>query len=284
MSAGDLISLPWQVELNELLMGPETDFVVRHLDLWAPPEVRQAEQARAQAHGMSPGRDWFGSRLVAAEFYVIGDTDAIEAVNRQTLTGAWQPPSDTSAVPLVWMEDDGIKYRLYGKPRLASPRVEPRIPTECRFVATDPLIYSNVESSASTGLSTAVGGLSFPATAPFVFGSAGTGNTMSCPNDGNTATSWVATFTGPLIAPELVHVGSGKRISLTGASLAAGETLVVDSGPGKHTVLYMGTTSRYSWLAAASQWFDLEPGANSVTLLGASGAGSVSIAWRSAWI
>ncbi len=281
MAAGDLITVPFQVELNELLMGAQTDYVTRTLDLWAAPEVRNGEMERAQQHGLFAGVDRFGGRMVAASFYVTGASDAIEVANRQALAAAWQPPA-SGVVPLVWMDDDGVKYRLNGKPRLASSLVEPRTPTECRFVATDPRIYANAEQSASTGLATTSGGLDFPAAAPFVFGTGGSGSTMACPNDGTIDTPWVATFTGPLVAPTLTHVDSGKALILSGASLAAGETLIVSSAD--RTVLLEGTASRYAWLAGTSQWFDLTPGANSINLTGASGAGTVSIAWRSAWI
>lgn len=282
MAAGDLITAAWQFELNGLLMGYGTTYTTIAFDTWAAPEVRAGESSRAQAHGDYPGTDWLGGRLITLEFSVNPSTQPVEIAARQALTAAWCPPSDGSTVPLVWREGDGVTYRVNGKPRLASPRAEYRLPTECRFVGSDPRIYANTLSTASTPLTTATSGLTFPATAPFVFGSGGTGNTMSCANAGTFPTSWVATFTGPLVAPELVHLGTGKRITLSGASLAAGETLVVDSDA--RTVLLNGTASRYSWLAPTSQWFSLAAGANSVMLLGASGSGSVSLAWRSAWI
>lgn len=282
MAVGDLISQPFQLELNGLLMGPSTDFVTRQLDLWSAPDIRTGETARAQQHGLYAGTDWLGGRMIAAAFYVTGTTDAVEVVNRQSLAAAWQMPASGTRAQLVWQEDDGVKYCVFGKPRLASPKVEPRLPTECRFVATDPRIYANVASSAATGLATASGGLLFPAVAPFVFGTGGAGATMACTNAGTFSTPWSATFTGPLVAPTLTHVTSGKALILSGASLAAGETLVVDSAA--HTVLLNGTASRFSWLAGSSQWFDLDPGSNAVNLTGASGAGTVTITWRSAWI
>lgn len=283
MSAGDLVTTAWQLELNGVLLGPGTNYLLRDVDLWAAPEVAPAETARAQAHGMFAGRDWLRQRLVTASVAIVAQsTDAAEIVLRQALTAAWQPPSDGTPVPLVWMEDDAVKYRVVGKPRLASPKVSPRMPAECRFVCTDPRIYANAESSASTGLATVSGGLTFAAAAPFVFGSAGAGSTMACTNAGTFPTPWVATFTGPLVAPGLEHVGLGMSISFPSASLAAGETLVVDSAA--RTVLLNGTASRYSWLSSTSRWFELQAGANSVRLSGSSGAGSVTLTWRSAWL
>ena len=287
MAAGDLITLPWQLELAGVLMGDGTDFVVRSCDLWSAPQIRATDVPRSGTHGLAAGeRERFGGRQVAASFYITGDTDTVEVENRQMLQAAWAPSeTDAALVPLVWMEDDGRKYRVHGRPRGASVRVEPRMPADCRFLALDPRIYDNDESTSSTALGTLTGGLSFPAAAPFVFGTSGTSAVMACDNVGTTDAPWTATFAGPLTAPELVHVESGSRMSFPSAVLAAGESLVVDSD--SRTVLLNGTASRYSWLAATSQWFDLQPasiGTNSVQLLGSAGAGTVTIAWRSAWI
>lgn len=276
MAAGDLITTAWQLELNELLMGPSTPYTVRELDLWAAPEVRTADSPRVQAHGTLSGQEWLGERRVVARLYV--DT----AGDRQSLTAAWRPSDDGEVVPLVWMEDDGELYRVHGKPRLADVRVEPGMPAECRFVCTDPRIYANTASVVSTGLSTTSGGLTFAATAPFVFGSAGSSSVMECVNAGTFPTSWVATFTGPLVAPGLVELSTGRTVSFPGVTLAAGESLVVDADA--RTVMLNGTASRYSWLSSFSRWFDLQPGSTSVQLTGASGAGAVELSWRSAWI
>ena len=254
--------------------------------LMSTPSIRTADVPRSGRNGVTPGPDLLGAGKVVFDLHVLGSDLATMEGYVADLTEAFAPSSSDIALD-VRMSGTPDEYRFYGRPRgveVAWPRTTRNGVCRARalFVATDPLRYSTTESTASTGLTTLSGGLDFPATAPFVFGTAGDSSVMDCTNDGTIATPWVATFSGPLTAPELVHLGSGKRITLSGATLAAGETLVVDSDA--RTVLLEGTASRYSWLAAASQWFDIEPGANSVQLLGASGSGSVSLAWRSAWI
>lgn len=280
MAVGDLITTAWQWELNGLLMGANTVYEVRGFDMWAAPDVRGGETARAQQHGMYPGTDWLGGRLAKMNISITPVNEDADLLARQNLASAWQIPS-SGVAQLVWREGS-TKYALFGKPRLADTRGEFRLPTECRFIATDPRIYANAASSAVTGLATATGGLSFSAAAPFVFGTSGSGSTMSCTNAGTFDAPWTATFTGPLVAPALTQVSTGKVLNFSGASLAAGESLVIDSAA--RTVLLNGTASRYSWLSVASQWFNLSPGANSINLTGASGAGTVTINWRSAWI
>lgn len=252
--------------------------------LFNTPQIRVGDIARAQAHGVIAGQDWLGSVAIAFDIVITGTSRTDAETQLQLLLAAFAPSAVD--VPLdVRISGAPDEYRMYGRPRgvqtaLGKGLLSGTIRARCEFVATDPRRYSTTLQTASTGLGTATGGLAFPAVAPFVFGAGGTGNTMSCPNPGTFPTPWVATFTGPLVAPTITHVASGKALILSGANLAAGETLVVDSKA--RTVLLNGTASRYLWLAAASQWFDLDPGANSVNLTGASGAGNVSIAWRAA--
>jgi hypothetical protein len=282
MAAGDLVTLPWQLELNGVLFGSGTSFVVREFDPWAAAEVRQGELARAQTDGSYPGQDRLGVKLVSARMAITAATDVLEQAARRTLAGAWKPPAANATVPLVWMEDDGVKYALYGKPRLASTQLAPRLYTDARFVATDPRIYTAASLAPSTTFPTGgTGGLSFSAAAPFVFSGAGAGGSLDCTNSGTYETPYTITITGPVVAPVVEHSVQGRSLSFTG-TIAAGESLVIDSR--SRTVLLNGTASRYSWLTTASQWFTLEPGPNAIRFSGASGSGSCSIRYAPAWL
>lgn len=279
LMAGELITAAWQVELQGVLMGSGTDVVVKAFDPWAAPAIRSSDAPRAGANGITAGDDLLGGRNVAVQLAVRGEAVDDMAV-RRTLSAAFM--RSAVDVPIVWMEDDGVKYRMIGRPRLAAAKVEPRIPTEGRFVATDPRIYADTETTIATGVVASSGGLTFSASAPFVFGTGGTGSTIAAVNAGLVETPWIATFTGPLTAPSLEHVEQARILTLSGGALLAGETLVIDSAT--RTVLLNGTTSRYSWLASTSQWFTLEPGVNSLRLGAASGSGTVQVRFRSAWI
>ena len=273
--------------INGLTIGAGTTYrwVSWPEGLVETPSIRLSDRPNAGDHGIIAGRDLMEGRPVSFEVWVLGPTRAEAEANSMLLLEAFAP-SELDTTLDVRLTGTPSEYRLYGRTRGCVGKlgrfVAGKLIIRCEFMATDPRLYSTTALSATTGLSTAVGGLAFPAVAPFVFGSGGTGSSMSCPNDGTLPTPWVATFTGPLVAPQLVHSGSGDDINLSGASIVAGETIVVDSAA--KTVLLNGTTSRYNWLASVPNWFSLEPGVNTVTLLGASGSGSVSIAWRSAWI
>jgi hypothetical protein len=282
MSAGDLITSAWQIEMQGLLLGAGTSYVVRGFNPWAAPVVRPGDQARSGQHGVSAGEDWLGERPITIDVLVRPSTDAAEQAARRLLAGAFRPLTSTAVVPLVWMEDDGVRYQLFGKPRAASSQLAPTLPTEARFLATDPRIYAAAAKSLSAALPTLSGGLTFPAAAPFVFGAAGAGGAIAATNDGTIDTPWVITFTGPLVAPTVEHTAQSRTLSLSGATLAAGETVVIDSAA--RTVLLNGTTSRYSWLSSSSQWWTLEPGANALRFGAASGSGTCQVAYRDAWL
>jgi len=281
MSAGDLVTQPWQVELNGLLMGAGSSYVVAAFDPWSAPMIRPADAPRSQRHGIYTGRDWLSERMVELQLRVAASTDAAEQAARRALAGAWKPSADGVPVPLVWMEDDGVDYVLFGAARGVETALAPTMPSVCRFVASDPRIYRLQLRSASSGLPTITGGLTFPASSPFVFGTAGTGGLLNATNAGTIETPWRVTFTGPLVAPQLSHTGQALTLAFTG-TLAAGETLVVDSAA--RTVLLNGTTSRYSWLTSLSSWWTLEPGPNTLQFAAASGTGSVSISYRDAYL
>jgi hypothetical protein len=281
MAAGDLITLPWQVEVNGLLLGPGTEYVIRRFDPWAAPEIRSGSVGRAAADGSWPGRDRLGDRLVGLDVYIQGVDAAAQQVARRRLAAALRPPADDVTVPLVWREDTADLWRLNGKPQLASSESSPALPTECRFVATDPRILSNLErtSGAMSPATAALGGLEFNATPNFVFGSVVAPQTFAAENRGTVNASWTASFTGLLTNPILMHLESGAQMAFTG-TVEAGETLVVDSASRSVSI---GGASRYWWLNRTSVWFPLSPGVNTLMFLGGLG-GVCQVVWRDSWL
>jgi hypothetical protein len=88
------------------------------------------------------------------------------------------------------------------------------------------------------------------------------------------------TINGPVVNPRIENVATGQVISFTG-EVGASSALVISSL--ERTVLLDGA-SRYSWLTAGSQWFDLAPGPNTFRFAGTSGSGSATLDFRSTWI
>nr|DAJ09987.1 MAG TPA: tail protein [Caudoviricetes sp.] len=105
--------------------------------------------------------------------------------------------------------------------------------------ACDPRLYSDVLLSASTGLPSSVGGMTFP----YAFGGDGsqwafaervTSGTVTLNNDGDTDSPVTIKITGPVVNPMVEH-SSGKRLQLL-QTLGAGHYVVFD-GRSKQVLL-----------------------------------------------
>lgn len=275
MAAGDLITADWEVELQGLLMGGTSPFIIRRFKPWSAPTVDAGDRGRGGRGGLVAGRDLPRGRNVPLELYIDAGTESADLAARTDLAAAWGLVDVD--VPLVWQED-GIKWRLNGRPRLADSDLAARVPTECRFVATDPTIYTNVESSAATTFPAGGAGRTYPRTYPRVYGSPGTGGLVSAVNTGTAAVPWRAEITGPWVNPTILQVATGRQLTIN-VTLDAGEVLTVSSKP--RSIVLGGTASRYSSLVQPASWFDLQPGSNEIRFGGASGSGSALLAWRS---
>lgn len=278
MTAGDLITADWQIELAGLLMGDDTPYVVAAFDPWAAPTARVGEVNRAGADGVIAGVDLVGGRTVTVELLLASDDVADDLEAMRALTAAWAMAD--ADVPLVWRETGGAMYRLEGRPRLADPRFSAGLPVECRFLATDPTIYANTEqTSGAVGFPTGGAGVTPPLTPPVVFGSGGSSGTFTATNDGTALVGWRVEVAGTWVDPVVENVDTGDQLRLVG-SVGSGQTLVIDSTERSIT---LDGSARPSWLRAASQWWTLPPGDTEVRLTGASGAGSATFTWRSGW-
>lgn len=99
-------------------------------------------------------------------------------------------------------------------------------------------------------------------------------------NNGNFRASWVLTVTGSAAGPVVLTrtaPGATRTVSIT-TSVPAAQQLVVDS---KARSVILNGVNRYDLVTATPEWFDLEPGANTI---GYSGGGTFSLAWNDSWM
>lgn len=79
---------------------------------------------------------------------------------------------------------------------------------------------------------------------------------------------------------------SGGTVAITNTTLGSGATLTLSGAPAgtvvdmRRKTAYLGTANQYAHVRPNSVWWPLTPGTNVVTV----SAGSVSIAWRDAWL
>jgi hypothetical protein len=289
MPAGDLVVADWQMEYGGVLFGDTTSYSIARIEgLLDTPELRSADRQRLRRHGLIPGDDFLNGRTITVALEVFGDSDATFATAVASLQGALIPCEDEAAlyfqVPGV---AGGEKRLLYCRPRKLSLPVDLdffyRLPIAMvQFFATDPLIYDGTEDSEVSTLPTAGGGLEFPATAPFTFGAVSTGGTINAVNSGTFHTSPTFRIDGPVTNPRIENVTTGQTLSFTG-TVADGDYLEVDVDA--RTVLLNGTASRYSWIDADAEWWDLPPGTSEVTFRASTTtAATLTMTWRSAWV
>ena len=279
----------WDWSYNGVPFGGTSGLDVSTVDGWLDlPDVRTGDTPRSRAHGLYAGLDLAGGRTVrfGGEIHAADQTAAAALLAPLRNATVIQ-----SAEGLLLGTTPGYPtLRLSCRPRR---RVQPirwdstigAATFDLEFFAPDPRLYADTASTATVSANPTVTGLTFSATAPFVFGSSTTGNVMNLQNDGNfPCQTWVAQISGgvtPLVLPELVHINSGKRLTFSGATLNLGDVLTVTP----KTIYLSSTASRYSWLSPTSQWFDLDPNSsNPVQFLAASGTGSVTVTWRSCWL
>ena len=270
---------PFQFTFNGVSWGDGTDFDVYDISGLDMPGLRTADLARAQAHGTHPSRDWLGGRTISMSIEADSMTTDWESLLAGLIT-------TVEELPLTFQIPGQSARRVYARCRRRAFVIGEEFSLGAgtlavEFYASDPRQYDDTLSSLSTGLPTLSGGLTFPATAPFVFGSPGTGGGLAAANAGSFEAPWVVVFNGPLVAPSITHTAQSRTLLAAGADLASGETLVLD-GQAK-TALLNGTASRYSWLSNP-QWFTLEPGANNLQFTAASGTGTCDIRYRSAYL
>lgn len=289
MAVGDLVTGDWMLEFNSLALGGETPYALvlaeGFVDL---PGVRSSDRQVLRRHGLHPGDDFLLGREVTLTFEVYADTDADLATYVAAFQDAFRP--GRSEAPLVFQFPGvagGNKARVNVRHRgLAAPvnlEWHYRIPRlVARLAATDPRVYANAETSASTSLPSAGGGLNFDAVADFTFGAVSTGGTITAENAGTFGTPVTFRIDGPATDPRVENLTTGESLGLD-VTVADGDYLVIDTAA--RTVLLNGTASRYSSLVSGSSFFDLEPGENELTFRAATTTtATLTAAWRSAWV
>jgi hypothetical protein len=248
------------------------------------PPIRTASIPRPHQHGAYGDAGWAGAKLLELEGMIVlpGTPDTWAAMNDAIgalIGGCWA--SDQTVLRITGSGVDRImSVRSTGS---GVEAVESNVHTgadwHVMWEALDPREYSFALHSLVTTLPGSIGGVGFDMAAPINFGGGTTGGTLSAPNAGTAPAPWVARFDGPLTAPIIEHVEQGRSLQLN-TTIAAGDFYVLDSAA--HSVLLAGTASRYNLLARPT-WFDLTPGANTIRLGGAAGAGTLTFTYRDAW-
>lgn len=225
------------------------------------------------------GPDLLAARDLTFDVQMLGSASEIETL-ADDLRQAWAPV--TSGVVSLSLTLANSERILYGRPVVSEVDFENLYHGLGRamltFEASDPRMFSATESALTLGLSDP-GGLEFPLTFPLTFGAAGDSDGPAV-NDGTYETDWTATIVGPVTNPKILLGNTGEYVEMTG-TVPSGSTLTVSSAD--RSILLNGSP-RQSWLTLPSRWWKLAAGSNTVRFRADSGTGTVTIAWRSAWL
>lgn len=156
------------------------------------------------------------------------------------------------------------------------------------LVAGDPTVYADAQQTSDTVALTVGGGAEvFPHGFPYSYGDPSGGGTVNVTNGGRVRTYPVVKIYGPVSAPAIYNVTTGKVVSFSGLTIAAGDFLEVDMRAetvelnGSPDVNLIGRID-----SVGSEFWALEPGVNSIRL---SGSGfdantKASVVWRDAYL
>lgn len=248
------MALDWEFVYNGLTFGAASDTGVLSVEGLNPPDSRIDEVEQAIKHGSFVFAEFLTSRRITMQGDIIGDSNNDFATKINDWRAAFVPRA--SDLPLVYKFPGEVEKRIYCVPtrRFFPANLNYNLNFTnwtLELLAQDPRIYAEAASQL-VGAGVAANAGIFP----------------SFP---------IATITGAT-NPVIGNSTTGKEISLT-LTMAGGEELIIDFD--KRTIELDGV-NRYETLnLPTSEWWDLEPGNNTITY---SGGGVLTLDWRSAWI
>ncbi len=272
-----------------LTFGPSTNYVIESWEGVGNPGVRTNDREAPYDHGTFLGPEYLEARQLTINLKMLGSDDASAQALLDALSKAWYFDATTefgrqSAATYLQLQLPGQSLRrLYGRPRQLvidnSKLITGHPSAVATFFANDPRWYSDAINTQGLALGAATTGFGFNLGFNFGFGGTSTSGTASVTNAGTFPTYPVITLTGPLTNVTLTNQTTGEVLTIA-LTIASGDTLTIDFL--NKTVLLNGTASRY--FAKSGTWWQLQPGANSISFTAQSGSGSASVAWRDAWL
>jgi len=238
VAVGDLIGSEYEVETADgYVFGGSRDVQLVQVDgLAALPDIRSSDFVLLRTDGLSPGDDFYGGRTVSmvVEAVAVEDPKAVQRFLEETTP----QPAAVESFTAFWLPtvcDDNVGL-FKGRLRRRSGPVDVTwsygvSQVTIEWDCTDPRLYSAaLHTSTGIALAGVTGGLTWPLTWPLDWGGVQTGQT-TITNAGTVPAPAEFTVNGPVVAPRIENLTSGKTISST-MTLASGESLVIDLDAG----------------------------------------------------
>lgn len=281
--------------------------LVSCLGLTGLPLNRNGDLPRPNAHGQLAGYDFMGSRPVTLKLEVLATPGGNNQVqNLETLRqaflmdtttgGGMNPPAGQQLVFNFNQGSGGVgtNRQVTCRCRKFEDTVDIAfagggfaggiVTVDVLMDAVDPLIYDANTQTANTGLTASSGGLAFPVTPPFTFGTQ-SGGLITAVNSGTIACPPYMTITGPCQNPKVQQQTTGVTLQFN-TTLNTGDTLAVDCYNG--SAVLNGTASRLNALAAGSfiTSFQIPPGSNTIGFFSSDSSptgSTLTVNWSNTW-
>lgn len=228
----------------------------------------------------------FNERTVTLEVSIVASSRADLLTYRARLASLFNPLSGEGV--LAWEQPDGTVYLLDAVPEgcefpggdASGQKFQRAIVT---LIAANPFWYQAAQVEASQ----LEGGLEFDIEFPVQFATVLTAS--SADNEGDVATPVTLTFVGPATNPRVDNLTTGKHLQVTYV-LQDGESIRINTAFGAKEVTHIDTagdeTNIMNWLTATSEFFDLQPGMNSLSYIeeGGNPTAMALVQWRNRYV
>jgi hypothetical protein len=228
------------------------------------------------------GRLFYGltmePREMMLEYLLMATDEASRDVFIQTVKTAFNPKDGYGLLTVTL--GGGVQRAIWCIPKAeplcmtgAGRRINRQL-LQVWLYAPRPFWLDPVMKSAT--LSTFSGGLCYPWRMPWTFGLAST--EANIVNAGNVPTPLVITFHGEIMNPRIDNLTTGQHLAAT-MTLAEGETLEINTGPGEHRVRYVHggvEDNGFQYLDSESDFIWFMPGTNQVSFSASSSIGAAA--------
>jgi phage-related protein len=274
IAVGDLVVANYQYVYQGVLLGSGTNYRTEKVEgLLSMPDLEVFDSDRNDDHGAYVGRSLLRPRIVQMDVAVLMETLAtmtdMETALR-TLSTALNPlPGRTTAQLVFQRPGTGKRYVNARCTRRSFPSTY-EVPHglargAIEFKCADPRIYSLTETSVAivlTGVSS---------------------NSGTVTNGGDFPHRPVLEILGPAVNPRISNAQDGNKSIKVDITLSAAETLIIDTF--NRTVTLAGA-NRYDVVRNDNQWWELKPGANTITMnrTGTTGNATLTVKERDTWL
>lgn len=252
------------VELNGVGLTASYDdgsqIVMSTLDGWGSPASTISPEQKPRANGVWAGDAFLGARPMSMNGTISAPSIEVAEAAKDRLIAAVA----LSEVPMVVTQGSIVRSLMV---RRSGEVIVNDIGDDgtllewsIQVIATDPRKTAAAPLTGTTGLPASSGGLTLPFTLPFTLASTVVSGQVSLTNPGNIAGKVVLRIDGPVTAPVVTHVSSGRSIAFAASlTIAAGGFVLIDME--SHQVLEGGTASRNGWVTGRG-WSSFQPGDN----------------------